>query len=192
MNYNLEKNSELKLIKKLSILGFFVIAILGTLLHFTFEFFNNSLFVATFSAVNESVWEHIKIAIMPTFLWTFIELIVLKYRQDNLWSSLLIKIVTIILTIVLGFYTYTTILGNHILLLDIILFYIAILLGQIFSYKEIKTKKVKVIYEEISKYLVIIIFLMFVLFTFLPPKLGIFKDEVTSTYGVFKLDYMEE
>ena len=192
MNYNLEKNSELKLVKKLSILGFFVISILGTLLHFSFEFFNNNLFVATFSAVNESIWEHIKIAVMPTFLWTIIELIILKYRQDNLWSSLLIKIVTIIITIILGFYCYTAIVGHHILWIDILLFYISILLGQFFSYKEIKSKKVKILYEEISKYLVLIIFLMFVLFTFLPPKLEIFKDEVTSTYGVFKIDYKEE
>ena len=43
--------------------------------------------------------------------------------------------------------------------------------------------------EEIAKYLVIVIFLMFVVFTFIPPKIGIFKDEVTSTYGVFEFKY---
>ncbi len=192
MNYNLEKNLELKLIKRLSIIGFFVISIVGTLLHFSFEFFNNNLFVATFSAVNESVWEHIKIAVMPTFAWTIVELIVLKYRQDNLWSSLIVKIITIITTITVGFYGYTAILGHHILWVDIVLFFISILLGQIFAYKEIKSKKSKSLYEEISMYLVLIIFLMFVFFTFLPPKLEIFRDEVTSTYGVFKIDYREE
>lgn len=189
MNYNLEKDLELKKVKVLSIIGFFVISMIGTLLHFAYEFFDNNLFVATFSAVNESVWEHIKIAVMPTFLWTIVELFILKYRQDNLWSSLLVKIITIIFTITIGFYSYTSVIGTHILWIDILIFFVAILTAQILSYKEIKSKKVKVEYEEISKYLVLIIFLMFVFFTFLPPKLDIFKDEVTSTYGVFKIEY---
>lgn len=189
MNYKIEKENELKLVKKLSIIGFFVISIIGTLLHFTFEFSGSNVFVGLFSAVNESVWEHLKIAVMPTFIWTIIELVVLKYRQDNLWSSLLVKIITIMVSITLGFYIYTAFTGGHITWISILLFYIAILLGQVFSYKEITSKKVKVEYEEISKYLVIAIFLMFIFFTFLPPKLNLFRDEVTSTYGVFELKY---
>ncbi len=189
MDCKLEKENELKLIKTLSIIGFFVIVFLGTLLHFAYDFFNNNLFIASFSAVNESVWEHLKIAVMPTFVWTIIELIVLKYRQDNLWSSLLLKIITIMSIITLGYYGYTYILEKHFLLIDILLFCIAILFGQIVAFKEIKAKKININYEEISKYLVLIIFLMFVFFTFLPPKLDLFKDEVTSTYGVFKLEY---
>lgn len=188
MDYKKEKENELELVKKLAIIGFFVIVILGTLLHFSFDFFNNNLFIAPFSAVNESVWEHLKIAVMPTFVWTIIELIVLKYRQDNLWSSLLLKIVTIMVIITLGYYIYTFILGSHVLLFDILLFCIAILFGQVVAYREIKARKINVNYEEIAKYLVLIIFLMFVFFTFAPPRLDLFKDEVTSTYGVFKLE----
>lgn len=189
MNYEIERKNELMLVKRLSIIGFFIISIIGTLLHFTFEISGNNLFVGLFSAVNESVWEHLKIAVMPTFLWIIIEFIVLKYRQDNLWSSLLIKIVTIMFTITLGYYIYTFFIGRHITWISMLLFYIAILLGQIFAYREINSKKVKVKYEEISKYLVIIIFIMFIFFTFLPPKLDIFKDDITSTYGVFEIEY---
>lgn len=189
MNYKIEKVKELDLVKKLSIIGFFVISIIGTLLHFTFDFFDNNLLVAPISAINESVWEHIKIAVMPTFIWTIVEFIVLKYRQDNLWSSLLMKIITITLTITLGYYGYTAFSGGHVTWKSILLFYIAILFGQVVSYREIISKKVKVEYEEISKYLVIVIFFMFVFFTFLPPKLNIFKDEITDTYGVFQIEY---
>ena len=189
MNYKLERQKELKLVKKLSILGFFIISIIGTILHFTFDFSGNNILVGLFSAVNESVWEHLKIAVMPTFIWTIIELVILKYRQDNLWASLLIKIVTIMLTITLGYYIYTTFTGGHITWVSILLFYIAIFLGQFFSYREINAKKIKIEYEEISKYLVIIIFIMFLFFTFLPPKLNIFKDEITSTYGIFDIKY---
>ena len=47
-------------------------------------------------------------------------------------------------------------------------------------------ENINIKYEEISKYLVIAIFIMFVVFTFFPPRIDIFKDEVTSTYGVFE------
>lgn len=189
INIKKEKMQDEKLQKKLYIIGFFVISILGTILHFTFEFSNNNILVAPFSAVNESVWEHLKIAVMPMFLWTFIEFVTLKFRRPNLWSSLLIKIFTVMGVITVFHYIYTSIFGAHSTWFSIAIFYIAILLAQIFGYKEITSKDVNVKYEEIAKYLVIIIFLMFVTFTFIPPKIGIFKDEVTSTYGVFEFKY---
>lgn len=189
INIKKEKQKDEKLQKKLYIIGFFVISILGTLLHFTFEFSNNNILVAPFSAINESVWEHLKIAVMPMFLWTFIEFITLKFRRANLWSSLLIKIFTVMSVITIFHYIYTGIFDNHSVWFSIAIFYIAILLAQIFSYKEVTSKDVNIKYEEISKYLVIMIFIMFVIFTFIPPKIDIFRDEVTSTYGVFELKY---
>ena len=149
----------------------------------------NNLLVAPFSAVNESVWEHLKIAVMPMFLWTFIEFITLKFRRANLWSSLLIKIFTVMSIITIFHYIYTGIFNAHSTWFSITIFYIAILLAQIFGYKEVTSKDINVKYEEIAKYLVIIIFVMFIIFTFIPPKIDIFRDEVTSTYGVFELKY---
>lgn len=51
--------------------GIFVM-ILGTLLHFTFEWSGNSTFVASFSAVNESTWEHLKLLFFPMLLTTIL------------------------------------------------------------------------------------------------------------------------
>jgi hypothetical protein len=184
-----EKQKDEKLQKKLYIIGFFVISIIGTILHFIFEFSNNNILVAPFSAVNESVWEHLKIAVMPMFLWTFVEFITLKFRRANLWSSLLIKIFTVMGIITIFHYIYTGIFKAHSTWFSITIFYIAILLAQIFGYKEVTSKDVNVKHEEFSKYLVIMIFIMFVIFTFIPPKIDIFRDEVTSTYGVFELKY---
>ena len=189
INIKKEKLKDEQLQKKLYIIGFFVICIIGTFLHFTFDFSNNNILLAPFSAVNESVWEHLKIAVMPMFLWTFIEFINLKFRRANLWSSLLVKIFTVMFIIIVFDYIYTSIFNTHSVWVSIAIFYIAILLAQIFGYKEITSKEVNIKYEEIAKYLVIIIFLMFVIFTFIPPKFGVFKDEVTSTYGVFEFKY---
>ena len=184
-----EKKMELKKIKILSVVGFFVISIIGTILHFTYELSDGNLIVATFSAVNESVWEHLKIAVMPVLMWTIVELFLLKYRPDNLWTALIAKIVTNMLLIVVLFYTSLLITKTHNTIVSILIFYFSILVGQIVGIKVINMKKVNINIEEISKYAVIIIFLLFIFFTFLPPKASIFKDEVTQTYGVFKLEY---
>lgn len=185
----MEKKEELGKVKKLAIIGFFFISILGTILHFTYEFSDFNIIVGCFSAVNESVWEHLKIAVIPMVVWTYIEFIVLKYRQDNLWTSLINKIIALVLIVTIIFYLYTAILGKSVLVIDILLFYLSILVSQIIGYKKIKEKSVSVNKEEVNKYLTIIIFILFILFTFLPPKLDLFKDEITNTYGVFELKY---
>lgn len=186
INIKEEKMKDIKLQKMLYIVGFFVISAIGTLLHFAYNFCGENIFIAPFSAVNESVWEHLKIAVMPMFIWTFIEFITLKFRRENLWSSLLVKLITTMFVITFSFYAYTFIIGTHILWIDILIFYVAILIAQILGYKEVTSKNINIKYEEISKYLVIAIFIMFVVFTFFPPRIDIFKDEVTSTYGVFE------
>ncbi len=174
--------------KKIYIYGFFFISIFGTLLHFLYDFSGNIIF-SPISAVNESVWEHLKIAIMPTFLYAIIEYFKI-YKKDkyNLFFSLLIKSLTIIFVITIGYYLYTFILNRHLLVIDVFLFYFSIFVAQIIGYK-ISRKEYNLHIEKVSKQLCIIVILLFVLFTYLPPNLDIFKDEVTNTYGVFKNKY---
>lgn len=50
------------------IIGIIFISIIGTLLHFMYEFSGHNKIVSLFAAVNESTWEHIKIALTPTFI----------------------------------------------------------------------------------------------------------------------------
>lgn len=61
------------MLKKNSILIFEVIStifimILGVVLHFTFEWANNNILVGTFSPVNESIWEHLKLLFFPMWI----------------------------------------------------------------------------------------------------------------------------
>ncbi|MDO4282939.1 MAG: DUF6512 family protein [Clostridia bacterium] len=178
---------EKKNILKYSIIGFFVISIIGTLLHFTYDFFGRNILIAPFSSVNESVWEHVKIAVMPVFLWTILEFCEMMYRPRNLWTSLLVKILTIMLIIITAYYTYTYIIGKHVLWVDISIFYIAILVSQLLGYKVATSGDVDKNREEIYQYITIFLFILFILFTFLPPRFELFKDETTDTYGVFEL-----
>ena len=83
--------------------------------------------------------------------------------------------------IVVFFYTYTGILGYNIPILDIGSFIIAVIISEYYSYKKFK-------YENCNKTLfwiiLIVLSLAFITFTYKTPKIGIFKDFVTGSYGI--------
>ncbi|MEI3340636.1 MAG: DUF6512 family protein [Eubacterium sp.] len=74
-----------KYLKKSNIRAFFFIAVIGTLLHFTYEWTGKNLLVGLFSAVNESTWEHMKLLFMPAFFYFLFES--KKYRTGLRKSS---------------------------------------------------------------------------------------------------------
>ena len=56
-----------------TLISIIVISLVGTLLHFLYDISKHNKFVGIFAAVNESTWEHIKIALTPTFIWGLID-----------------------------------------------------------------------------------------------------------------------
>ena len=170
-----------KLIAKLAILGFLFISVIGTLSHFVYEWSGYNHIVGAFFAVNESVWEHIKMAIIPSFMWLLIECFIIK---DRFFKSKLVSFLTIIISIPLLFYTYFFFLNKEVLILDIIIFYISIALGQCVFYYTMKKCKNTEISNNVSALLLVIMFITFITFTYITPKLDIFKDPNTNTYGI--------
>lgn len=181
-----EKNEEIKRYKKISVVGFIVISLIGTLLHFTFNLSGKNILVGIFSAVNESVWEHLKIAVMPIFIWVIIELVILKYRPDNFWTSVFSKAIFVMFSITAFHYAYVYLFYSHSLVYSLVIYYVSLAIAQYIGYKIILGKKVKVGIEEKCKYAVIVIFMAFFVFTFFPLRLDIFKDKATNTYGILK------
>lgn len=75
--------------------------------------------------------------------------------------------------------------GIESLLMDILILFVAILLGQVMAlhfYTFTKSYNGKA-----SLGLNLLIILLFVAFTFYPPRLPIFKDSVTKTYGIHQV-----
>ena len=50
--------------------GFLTTAVLGTLAHFAYRWSDGALLAGVFCAVNESVWEHMKLLFFPVFLFS--------------------------------------------------------------------------------------------------------------------------
>lgn len=157
---------ELKLFNKEVIIDIIVISIIGTLLHFLYEFSGRNLLVAIFSAVNESVWEHIKIAVIPTYIVALVKMWIIEDRKYNLWTALFFKVITLIILIPLLFYGYQAIIKIESVILDIAIFYISIITSEIIEYFIQKKFKVSANLEDVFKYLNIFLIGIFVLFTF--------------------------
>ena len=159
--------------------------ILGTILHFTYNLSGQNNFIGSFSAVNESVWEHLKLAFFPMLILGIIEYFFVKNISNNYIEAKTIGIFLAISFIVVAFFTYTGILGVDILILDILIFITSIILGETISYKLMKREnesnnKTKVLAG------IILIFLLFsfIICTFNPPKVNLFRDPITKTYGI--------
>lgn len=174
----LKKNS----ILTLEIISTIFIMILGILLHFTFNWFNNNALVGTFSSINESVWEHLKLIFFPMLITT---IMVYFYKGKNISSYLCAKVLGIILAIfftIMFFYTYTGIIGTNFAIVDISSFFIAVILGQYVAYKKMQSKFS--CNNLIAIIILLILYLCFLIFTFFPPHIALFKDPITGMSGI--------
>lgn len=155
--------------------------VLGTLLHFTYNWSNNNLLVGAFSAVNESTWEHLKLAFFPMLISTLIGLKYFK-NEPKFLCARVIAILVSITFITIFFYTYNGAIGLSSALTNILSFIFAIVLGELFFY--ITLEHNFYCNETIAKFILVALILMFVLFTYCPPTIPLFKDPLSNTYGM--------
>jgi len=166
------------------LVGMILIIILGSMLHFTFELSGNQPIVGVFSAVNESVWEHLKIAFWPALLYLIFEYRYLYKKSNNFFLAKTLGIYSIMIIIPVIFYSYTIFFEEN-LIIDIGSFILAIIIGQLISYKLLTFKKLSKSLELISLVALVILALAFVVFTFYPPQVQLFQDPNTGDYGIF-------
>lgn len=173
-------------ILKFEILGIVFILVFGSLLHFTFNWLNWVWPVGAFSAVNESTWEHLKLAVVPAIVWAILESKVFKLKVNNFLFAKAAGTYLMPILIVVLFYLYKAILGYNLLVFDISTFVIAVIIGQIASYKIMLHREFSGKLDIIWILLLMVLFLAFVIFTFYPPHKFLFQDPVSGLYGVIK------
>ena len=159
--------------------------ILGTLLHFTYEWSGENLFIGSFSAVNESVWEHLKLVFYPMLIAAIVEYFFVKDVSNNYVEAKTIGIFTAICFIIVSFFTYSGIIGTSIIVIDILIFIISIILGEYVAYRLMKRENESTVTTE-SLSIIILVFLLlcFIIFTYLPPEVNLFRDVTTGIYGI--------
>lgn len=159
--------------------------ILGTLLHFLYQLLDENTIIASFSAVNESVWEHLKLIFFPMLLLSIIEYFFIRKIANNYIEAKTIGIFIAIIFTITVFYTYSGILGTNFLILDILTFIFSIIIGEYVAYILMTKPKESNNLSKILSITIIIFFLFsFITFTYNPPKVNLFKDTTDGTYGI--------
>jgi len=172
-----------KYVLKWEISGIVFVFLLGALLHFVFEWSDESRIVGLFASVNESVWEHFKQGFWPMCLYAAIEYRFLRGRVNNFLTAKAVAVYIIPIITGLVFYGYTAIIGEEILIVDILIFLAAIVVGQLTSYKIMTSVKLPKYTNVVSPIFIILLALILMLFTFYSPHLPIFLD-ARGFYGI--------
>lgn len=155
---------------KLELLGAVFIVLCGTPLHF-FNDWVGSPSLAWIGPVNESTWEHFKLAFWPAIVWAYVEWRQMPGFRRTLWTAKLVAIVTSMLTVTVVFYGYTAMLGHHVLAFDIATFVVAVALGQWSGYKAWN----RGLHWSLAPWAVAAIAASFVLFSYAPPDGFLFQ-----------------
>lgn len=169
----------MKHLKSYTIIGIIFVLITGTLAHFLYDWSGNNYIVGFFTPINESIWEHMKLIFFPMLIYSLFIIFKFKETYPCITSSLYFGILTGTLLIPILFYAYISVLGKDIFILDIGIFILSIIIAFLLSYKLTLSCRLEP-YTFLLCFLVCILFICFILFTYQPPSARIFENPTIS------------
>ena len=163
--------------------GFAVTSMGGTLLHFLYDWTDQSIWAAPFSGVNESTWEHMKLMFFPLLGFALIQRLYFR-ESDSFWCIKLRGTLLGLVLIPVLFYTYNGALGKSPDWINIAIFFITAAVVYVY---ETRAYYRDTIYCKSSARAFLFlcgIAILFVWFTFDPPSLPLFRDPIDGSYGI--------
>ena len=165
--------------------GFLFTSALGTVLHFVYEWSGGAPAAAFVSAVNESTWEHMKLLFVPMFLFSVVQACVLGKNYPNFLAVRAVSILMGLALIPVLYYTYTGVLGNHLLWADIAVFFLADLGAFWLDFHLLRRGRLSEPWQQVAGLAVLwALAFCFVWCTFRPPNIALWRDPLTGTYGI--------
>ncbi len=163
--------------------GFAVASLGGTLLHFLYEWTDEAIWVAPFSGVNESTWEHMKLLFFPMLVYAIIQS---PFFRDNegFWCIKLRGILCGLTLIPILFYTYNGVIGRSPDWINIAIFFISAAIAYFYEARLFHKDDIPCGSSLLAFIALCAIALLFIIFTFSTPEIGIFRDPMTGAYGV--------
>lgn len=159
------------------------IFLLGSILHFVFDWSGGWDPVAVVGAVNESVWEHLKIAFWPALFSGLIEWRLLRDRYPAFWAARTLGLIATPATIAVVFYAYTAWLGGHWLVADIGTFLVGIAVGQWTCYAALDWHPGRAA-RWVMRVLLLALLTSFACLTYWPPDWALFREASTGLTGI--------
>lgn len=171
--------------RKWELAGLFVTLILGNLLHFVYDWSGQNSLVAVFAAVNESTWEHMKLLAVPWVIWSLVEAAALRKSRRPVLMARALSLLPGLLLIPMVYYAYTGALGSGSMVVDVVLFQAAVLLSALVSWRmQARGYWSGAVWSVLGLLLLLLIWALFVWWTYDPPALPIFTDPTDGTRGL--------
>lgn len=105
-------------------------------------------------------------------------------ERENFWCVKLRGILLGIVLIPIIFYTYNGVVGKSPDWLNIAIFFISAAIAFLYETRLFNNEKVACKSPKLAIALLCVIALLFIVFTFATPEIGIFKDPLTGSYGI--------
>ena len=165
------------------LMGFAITSLGGTLLHFLYELTGKSKWIAPFSGVNESTWEHMKLLFWPMLIYAVFQSFFFS-EINNFWLIKRRGILLGLLLIPVMFYTYNGAIGKSPDWVNIAIFFIAAIVSFVWENRKFNDVRTTKSSKLLSFVILFGVALLFVIFTFYPPGLEIFIDPTNGTSGI--------
>ena len=166
------------------LMGFAVTSFLGTVLHFLYGGLNESLLIAPFASVNESTWEHMKLMFWPMFIYAASQSFFFRDHK-SFWCIKLRGILLGLILIPLIFYTYNGAVGKSPDWINIAIFFVSAAIAYVYEGVQLKKDSLACKKPTLAVIVLCVLALLFITFTFHTPKIDLFQDPISNTYGIF-------
>jgi hypothetical protein len=168
------------------LLGIPVLFAAAAPLHFLYEWTGENLVAGLFAPVNESVWEHLKLAFWPILLWWGLGALLAGGKEGAFPGyavSCAAAELICCLFIVAFYYTYTGAFGIESLALDILSLFLGLLLGILCAVRVYRGSP-SAAAAALSVLLLLAMAGAFVGFTFRVPHIPLFREATGGTADV--------
>lgn len=161
------------------------LGILGSLLHFLFDWTGHNRFIAVIAAVNESYWEHIKIAIWPVLLLQFCLFTVGGIELPSFIPAATIALYSIPISMTGLVFLYKAFSKRNILWIDISVFFLVVAIAQAIFVLLLQDLRPSVGLSLVSFGFLVGLVAAFLRFTANPPtEPDVFIDPTNKKYGL--------
>ena len=169
--------------KKAAYIWAAVIFGLGFALHFAYEWSGGLTLAALFCPVNESVWEHLKLAFFPLTEWWLIYGWKTGMPVKRRLIAAAVSACSAALMVLVIHYTVSGIIGQEIMAVDIAALAVSLLAGQYLALRALNREHGELAWKA-SVAALVVLGAMLIVFTFCTPHIPLFLDQEGGFYGI--------
>ena len=165
------------------LVGFIFTSVGGSILHFLYGWLGDSVWIAPFSGVNESTWEHMKLLFWSMFIFAVVQSFFFSDYKE-FWCVKLRGILLGLALIPGIYYIYNGVIGKSPDWLNIAIFFISAAAAYVYELRLFNSGRLDCKSPKVNLAVLCVVAALFAVFTFAAPELELFRDPLTGAYGI--------